>query len=151
MNKKYAILVLSCDKYSGLWKPFFSQFYKYWSNCPYQIYLGSNTKKYDGDQKVKTLLSGNYIDWSSNLLLILKQIPEEYIFIWLEDLFLTQKVEADLFQKSFRFMAEERANHIHFDSAVPPDRICNNSLFGIYEKKYLIEFLQLVFGKRRIC
>lgn len=135
MNNKYAILVLSCDKYSSLWKPFFSQFRKYWPKNPYQLYLGSNTISYHSDQRVKTLLSGRSKDWSSNVLSILNQIPEECIFVWLDDLFLIEKVQSDLFQESFRFLQSAHANHIHFAPSPPSDGMSSNPLFGYYNRR----------------
>jgi len=135
LKNRCAILVLSCDKYSSLWKPFFLQFRKYWKDNPYKVYLGSNTLNCTCDRRVKTILSGNRGDWSSNLLSIINQIPEEYVFIWLEDLFLTKKVNSALFHKSFHFMENENANHIHFAPTIRPDGISKNALFGYYSKK----------------
>ena len=39
MTSDSAILILSCDKFSDLWKPFFDLFWKYWPDCPYNVYL----------------------------------------------------------------------------------------------------------------
>jgi len=148
MNNKYAILVLSCDKYSSLWRPFFSQLRKYWPKSPYQLYLGSNTISYRGDRRVKTILSGRYTDWSSNVLSVLNQIPEEYIFVWLDDLFLTQKVRPVLFQKCFRFLHAANANHIHFAPSTPPDGISSNPLFGYYKRRAPYRVSAVGFWKR---
>ncbi|MCX8008474.1 MAG: hypothetical protein N3A54_02085 [Patescibacteria group bacterium] len=82
--KDCAILVLSCDKYSDLWDPFFDLFKRYWKDCPFPVYLGSNTKKYS-DGSIKTILSGSPKDWSTDLLNIVDKIREEFLFIWLED------------------------------------------------------------------
>ena len=43
-NDKLAILVLSCDGYTDLWRPFFENFKKKWGDCPYDIYLLTNKK-----------------------------------------------------------------------------------------------------------
>ena len=54
MKNKVAFLVVSCDNYCDLWYPFFKTFHKYWSECPYQLYLASNFKQYE-DEKVKNI------------------------------------------------------------------------------------------------
>jgi hypothetical protein len=81
-----ALLVLSCDKYADIWPPFFDFLFKFWNDCPYPIYLGSNEKLYN-DERVKTICSGPARDWSNDTLSILKQIPEQNVIILLEDYF----------------------------------------------------------------
>lgn len=146
--KQYAILVLSSDKYSSLWKPFFLQFHKYWQDCPYPVYLGSNTIGYPNDKRVKTILSGEPKNWSSNLLSILNQVPEKYIFVWLEDYFLIQRINTKLFEKCFIFLESEEANHIHMAPHIQPDGPSNNRLFGYYERRAPYRVSVLGFWKK---
>ncbi len=58
-----AILVCSCDKYEDVWKPMFEMFYKFWENCPYNVYLMTNNASIH-HPKVKTLSTGDDITWS---------------------------------------------------------------------------------------
>ena len=37
-----SVLVPSCDAYADLWIPFFALFWRYWSDCPFPVYLGTN-------------------------------------------------------------------------------------------------------------
>lgn len=128
-----AILVLSCDKYADLWKPFFHQFWKCWPDCPYPVYLGSNTRTF-ADKKVKTILSGPDKNWSSSLLAILNQIATPYVYIWLDDIFPVEAVDADRFNDAIEFMKDERANHIHVIPKPKPDSAIHNVAYGVYEK-----------------
>lgn len=41
-----AVVVASCDAYADLWEPFFRLFRRYWPDCPYPVYLGSNFRTY---------------------------------------------------------------------------------------------------------
>tara|TARA_R110001599_G_scaffold9386_3_gene46398 strand:- start:11610 stop:12365 length:756 start_codon:yes stop_codon:yes gene_type:complete len=91
MKNKVAFLVVSCDHYSDLWHPFFKTFHKYWSDCPYQLYLASNFKQYE-DTKVKNIPYGEDQPFSTNLINILKNIEEDNIILWFEDAFITKKV-----------------------------------------------------------
>lgn len=128
MNYRFAILVLSCDKYSSLWKPFFSQFHKYWSACPYKIYLGSNYKKYT-DKRIKTITAKIDKDWSSNLLTILESIKEDNIFIWLDDYFLTDDIDQSLFRKSVKLLISKNLNHIQMRPSLGIHRTRKNASF----------------------
>jgi len=132
--QKCAVLILSCDKYQDLWKSFFQQFWKNWPDCPYPVYLGSNTLSYSGDLKVKTILSGKDIDWSTSLLTILKQIPEEQILFWLDDLYLTDKVDNKSIEASFSFLNKVKGKHMHYRLNPHPDGLTENGTYGIYEK-----------------
>ena len=48
------VLFTSCDKYQDLWGPFFTLFFRYWQDCPYLVYIGSNHFKYD-HERVNTI------------------------------------------------------------------------------------------------
>ncbi|MBD2279339.1 MAG: hypothetical protein ACK4V0_05585 [Aphanizomenon sp.] len=78
------ILVVSCDKYQDVWHPFFHCFFKNWPDCPYPIYLVSNTLEYP-DDRVSSILINPDIDYSSNLIKALNQIPQEWVIFWVED------------------------------------------------------------------
>ncbi|WP_414585494.1 hypothetical protein [Scytonema sp. PCC 10023] len=78
------ILVVSCDAYKDVWHPFFHCFFKNWSDCPFPIYLVSNTLKYS-NPRVSPLLIGPDIDYSSNLIKALTQIPQEWLIFWIDD------------------------------------------------------------------
>lgn len=132
-NKDYAILILSCDKYSDIWEPFFSQFHKFWPECPFRVYLGSNAKTYI-DKRVQSVRSMTSVDWSSDLSNILGKIKEEYIFVWMEDLLLIDHVDTKLFQRSFHFMQKSQANHMHMSPLISPDGIMDDRLFGSYKE-----------------
>jgi hypothetical protein len=112
MSDDLTVLILSCDKYRDLWKPLFYSFHKYWPDCPYPVYLGSNTVSYK-DKKVKTLLSGPDIDWSTSLLSILAQMTTPYVFIWIDDVFPKEPVSTAEFSDILHFMKKMKAKHIH--------------------------------------
>ncbi len=127
-----AVLVLSCDKYRDLWDPFFKQFWKYWPDCPYKIYLGTNEVSYK-NKGITTVLSGKDSNWSESYRKILNQIPEKNLFIWMEDAFITSKVNASIFSLCFDFFQKKQANHIHFRPVPKPDKTIENN-FGMYQK-----------------
>jgi hypothetical protein len=85
-----AVIVMSCDAYRDLWRPFFTLFWRYWPDCLFPVYLGTNRLKYD-DSRVTTLPAGDH-EWSKRLRLCLEQIDEEYVLLLLEDYFLESSV-----------------------------------------------------------
>jgi hypothetical protein len=103
-----ALLVLSCDKYSDIWKPFFDFLFKFWSDCPYPVYLGSNEQIFE-DARVQTIRAGAPRDWSNDTLSILKQIPERNVIILLEDYFVYAHPDQQLLDRAVRLMEEQNA------------------------------------------
>ncbi len=85
-----AVLVMSCDAYQDLWLPFFTLFWRYWSDCPFPVYLGTNTANYQ-NSRVTTLPVGDH-EWSKRLRLCLEQIDADYVLLLLEDYFLNEPI-----------------------------------------------------------
>jgi len=133
IGNKFAILVVSCDKYSDLWNPFFESFFKFWPDCPFSIYLLSNYKFIDIPQ-VRNLLVGDDISWSDNLYKGVKKLKEDYIFLFLEDLFLIDFVETNKVLKIFNWILKSNANYVRINPfAVKADKKFNE-LVGIVSK-----------------
>jgi hypothetical protein len=91
INGSVAVLVVSCDRYADLWAGFFHCFFKYWPDCPYKVYLGTNHLTY-ADSRVRTLTIGPDVSYSDNLRAMLEHIPEEWLIFWIEDRFLSAQV-----------------------------------------------------------
>lgn len=107
-SKNTALLVLSCDKYSDIWQPFFDFLFKHWSDCPYPIYLGANEQTYI-HPRVQTIHSGKARDWSNDTIAILNQIPESNVIILLEDYFVYAHPDQSLLDRSIDLLNKERA------------------------------------------
>lgn len=133
MENNCAVLILSCDKYSDLWEPFFQQFWKHWPNCPYKVYLGSNEVVPPKFVGVTSIRSGKDTDWATSYKKILQQISEPYIFVWMEDAFLTSQVSPKDFRSAFELLAQPNSTHIHFRPIPVPDSVISN-VFGVHEK-----------------
>jgi hypothetical protein len=115
MNSDFALLILSCDKYSDAWDPFFSLFRKFWPECPYKVYLATNELKpeYSG---VQIIASGAPKNWSDDTLAVLHQIPEKYVIVLLEDYFLNNKPDILWLQKCLSIMHSENAAFLRLAS-----------------------------------
>lgn len=84
-----SIVVLSCDDYSKYWDVFFKLKNRYWKDCPYPIYLVSESLKHP---RYRTININSTI-WTKRFREALQQIPEDYIILMLEDYFIRQKVD----------------------------------------------------------
>jgi hypothetical protein len=87
-----SVIVMSCDAYCDLWRPFFTLFWRYWPDCPFPVYLGTNHLTYH-DPRVTPLPAGDY-EWSKRLRLCLEQIDDDYVLLLLEDYFLKTSVSS---------------------------------------------------------
>lgn len=91
-----AVVVMSCRRFEQVWDPFFKLFQKYWPECPYKVYLGTDTGAYPG---VNNIVVGEDRGWGSNCLHILKQIPEERIIFFQEDFLIQGRVDNERVEK----------------------------------------------------
>ncbi|MCW3076482.1 MAG: hypothetical protein JWO32_1091 [Bacteroidetes bacterium] len=149
------VLVLSCDKYADIWPPFFDFFKKYWSDCPFPVYLGTNTKEFYFDN-VKQLFSGRTTTWSDEFAIILKQIPEKYVIIILEDYFIYEAVENKKLFAFLELMEQKEAAYIKlgafpskYDQLWPHTPLEGNSEIGVIQKgsKYRVCLQTAVWNK----
>jgi hypothetical protein len=137
MKSDFAILIVSCDKYRDLWEPFFETFWQQWPDCPYPVYLQSNTVKYTGAHKsrVINLLTGEDKNWSSSMHVTLPQIPQKYIFMWNEDLFFSSPVKTKSFERYFSYMKKLKAKHIHYRCIPATTKYTEKGDLGVYDRK----------------
>ena len=100
IDRKYKIplLVVSCDKYSDLWLPFFSLFWKRWGDCPYSVFLGSNEKTYN-HASVNPIKIGIDTTWAGNLVRMLDSLNASYVLLFLDDFLIQQPVNTPLVEK----------------------------------------------------
>jgi hypothetical protein len=106
-----AILVLSCDKYSDIWPPFYAFFFKYWPECPFKIYNASNHLSFS-HPRVTNIHSGLDADWSTETKAILEQIKEKYVLILLEDYFIYKPVDMPTLLSSLEIMKKYNAQFL---------------------------------------
>lgn len=148
-SQNNAILITSCDKYSDLWEPFFAQFFANWPDCPYQVYLSSNKKRFETKFPVKNILTNDDPDWSSSYKKVLKEIKQENLFVWMEDALIVSKIDTDEFEGFFNLMIELNANHIHYRPVPKFDRLVSgNKKVGVYEKGCLYRVNAVGFWKK---
>lgn len=101
-----AVLVLSCNSYSDCWEAFYHCFKKYWPNCPFPIYLTSESKTFD---KIPTICTGEPV-FTTSAKKALEQLDTKYVIILLEDFFIRNKVDQDRINYCIEHFEDDVAN-----------------------------------------
>lgn len=122
-----AIVVASCDKYSDLWEPLFGEFFRYWPECKYPIYLIANKKTYD-DPRVTTLLAGEDVDWTSTVARSLEKLQHSHILFWIDDAFLDEKVKVHQIEKYWNLVKELDMNFLRLRPNPLPEKKLNSEI-----------------------
>ena len=107
-----AIVVNSTDSYEDTWLPFFTLFRDYWPQCPYPIYLNTETKSFSlpglSVESTKVGKPGEpALDWSERSLRCLRKISEKYVLCLQDDYFLNGNVDGDLIGKILEVMEQQ--------------------------------------------
>lgn len=118
LNKDVSLLIVSCDAYKDLWTPYFNSLFKYWPDCPYPIYLGSNESEYS-DSRVKPILIGPDKDYSSNLIAMLNRIESPWLILWIEDLLISKTIDTEYISKLVNIAQENKVGYLKLAANTP--------------------------------
>lgn len=147
------VVVDSFDGYSDLWPCFFSVFQKHWADCPYDIKLVSNQKKFDG---IDTINVGEETCWSERTLKAIESINTDYVLLLLEDYFLGEPVKNKEIEQVISFMKQRKARYLRLTN-IPKSRFGSGEVFfslyadeeyavnlqaAIWEKQFLLDSLK---------
>ena len=105
--KNCTLLVLSCDKYSDAWIPFFTLLKRYWGGSieNLKIVLMAESKQFSFDGlNIKTFPTDKKEFWSERLLRYLDLIDTDFVMLACEDSFLRKKNDPDRIQKFISYM-----------------------------------------------
>jgi hypothetical protein len=150
-----AILVASCDRYGDLWPTFFALLRRFWPDCPFPVYLLSNTMRpeYSG---VHNIAVGEDVSWSDNLLSALPRVPADHIFLFIDDLLICDKVNTASICDVLEDWIGRNGNYLRMNPSPKPDRIVNQKLgavsagtlyrtatvLSVWKKQLLLDLLQ---------
>jgi len=150
------VFIASCDRYSDLWEPFFYFFRKYWSDCPFPVYLMSNTNRHCLGIPIQ--VQGSC--WSEEMRNALLLFPHQYLLYFQDDYFLNRKVNNQDLERILDVLCEYRPAYFRlFPHRGPKEGVLldddiqylnKDELFScslqvaIWEKKSLLELLNKV-------
>lgn len=111
-NMNMAMIVLSCDKYSTIWKDFFNLKDIYWKDCSYPWYLVTESADFLRSD-VKVIKCGNELNWSERLRMALNQIDADYLGLFLDDYFISETVDNGSIDSLICLMEKENISTIN--------------------------------------
>lgn len=117
------ILISSCDGFSDCWGPYHHGLQRYWSDCPYDVYLVTNFSNF-GQNPIKAIKVGEDKGWSNNTLRALQQIDAQYILYTHEDFWIKQIVSTSTISEYISLMDEDKADYIRLYPCPEPDYDC---------------------------
>lgn len=126
-KKQISIIIISCDKYKDIWGLINITFKKFWPDCPYVIYFMANSNK-PNFESFNVINVGDDVSWSDNLHKALSSVDQDYVFLWIDDLFLTQKVDSERVAKLFNFAMERESNYLCLNGMPRPDKKINKEI-----------------------
>lgn len=101
----------SSDKFEWLWPAFFYYFDRFWPDCPYTRYLGTESRDYYV-KDVITLKSGKAKTWGEVTTINLLQIRSKYIIFLLDDYLLQKMVDTAVVKSVLLITEKIGAKHV---------------------------------------
>jgi len=148
-----AIAYVTCDKYEFIWEPWYDAFLEYW-DIPVKRYFCGETKSPDWWGWEELPHEAVPADkWTTKLRKQVEQIPEENIFVWLDDLIMAKNISIE-FRNLYELFKHKKADALRImmrDSAAKTDyngKLIPDSPYlisyspNIYKKEFLLECLQ---------
>lgn len=126
MQNNLTVLISSCDRYSYLWDIQLQVLNKYWADCPYPVWMLSETTSLPNLPVSFSLSNFNTgieptgpIDWSRNLKIVLPQIQSDYILYMQEDYVPTKLVDQPRLDLLLDYIVSNKVNYIRFYTSPP--------------------------------
>lgn len=127
-----SVLIYSCDKYSDVWGPFFTLFFRYWL-CPYEVYLVTESEQCLVPD-VKTINANGV--WTERVQKAVREIPTKYIIGMCEDFFFRRKVDQTIIDACVMYMEHDhRAGCFNFEKEFEPGCELLPSPYPFFGKK----------------
>lgn len=120
-----AVLIASCKAYSDAWQPFFTQFFKYWSDCPFPVYLVTEGGD-SPDPRVNMITLQKDLGWSDNVREALRIINLPYVMYILDDVPLMKKVDTSRVLSLLELMQREKAGYLRLYPSPGPNHTYKN-------------------------
>lgn len=127
-----SVLIYSCDKYSDVWGPFFTLFFRYW-NCPYQVYLATESEQCLIPE-VKTINGDG--SWTERIQKAVRDIPTKYVIGMCEDFFFRRPVNQDVIDACVGYMEHDhRIGCFNFEKESEPGVELLPSQYPLFGRK----------------
>lgn len=161
-DQELTVLVNSCDQYEDVMSLFACSVKKFWNNCPYNIFVNTESKKYENygfKASNFTCHDKKAVTWGSRLIDALNQIDSEYIMMLFDDFLLEAPVQNERIQKIVSYLRdnsnvsvfylintslpikENKSEFLGFSEVLDKCDYRLNSAPAIWRKSHLIDFV----------
>lgn len=124
---RVAVLMPSCDRYASLWPLSLAALDRFWPGRPAPTWLVSNHRTIDWPG-VRVLAVGDDVSWSDNLLRALREVPQDYVFLALDDLVMLPGTRADRLDALLALAVREDWDYLRVNPLPPPQRVERDGL-----------------------
>ena len=156
MDKRLSIYVSSPDSYSDVLAVFLKGYRRYWSDCPYEFILTTNTKSYEG---ITCICNNKQNDtWVERTIAALPVIKSKYVMLMCDDIILSDNVDNSLIERLLDYMDSHEIRYCNLGPTPKGSKIKSfpllrsvnkqipyaiNLQFGIFRKDLFVELLGL--------
>lgn len=123
-----ALLISTYDDSEDLWKPLEQTYLRYWHNINFPIYLTTNHKVFESNL-FESLMIGDELSWSDNLIKSLNKIQQNYVLLTFDDLFLTSQVDHLFLLSLINRAIQEEFNYFQLYRSISKGRRLDNLIF----------------------
>ncbi len=106
-----SVVISSCDRYSDCWGPRAHGLDKYWPDCPYPIYLVTNSREFH-HPRIQAIKTTETMDWGDRMVLALDRIGSPHMLYLQEDYWIEQRVETDTIRQYVELLGDGSAYNI---------------------------------------
>ena len=154
MDKRLSIYVSSPDSYSDVLAVFLKGYRRYWSDCPYEFILTTNTKSYEG---ITCICNNKQNDtWVERTIAALPVIKSKYVMLMCDDIILSDNVDNSLIERLLDYMDSHEIRYCNLGPTPKGSKIKSfpllrsvnkqipyaiNLQFGIFRKDLFVELL----------
>lgn len=150
---RLAMVGIFFDGYSDMWEDFLILLRKYWTECPYDLYIVNQIKDvpYAKQYNVKIIHAGEDAEYSKKVLTAIDKIDADYYLILFEDYLFGKKISRYVLNSTLNFIEENKVIYygfqldLFFKEKTSDRRIQINkraeytmvSVYNIWEKGFL--------------
>jgi hypothetical protein len=131
-NGSCAIVILSSDKYSDLWKAATDNCIRMFGELNLPIYLIVNELDFDSN-KIKVVNTGVDLGWAEMVKKALPSIKEDYVLILLEDMPIIQFNDKEELANAFQILRENDLGALHLRPVPKPKSKIDKANWYLYE------------------
>lgn len=106
-NKKYEMIINTCDKYSDLWEAHIMLLNQNWQNRGCKSYLLTDTPTERKFERVEVVCAGANTEITERLKCVLEQVTTEYVLFTLDDYFLTSEIDENALEEALDVMVND--------------------------------------------